>query len=129
MPDRSRTRAYYQRSCRTNRLETAEAEVVEGRPVTKENDMESNIGPTQSGAKVSHRLHGVRERARTNKQERFTALLHHLTPTLLRDSFYALKRNAAPGIDEMSWAEYATGLEDRLQDLHSRVHRGAYRAT
>lgn len=90
--------------------------------------MESNIGPTQSGGAMSQGLHGVRERARRNKQERFTALLHHVTPILLRDSFYALKRKAAPGVDGMTWKEYETGLEDRLKDLHGRVHRGAYRA-
>ena len=104
------------------------AEAVEGRPVTKENIVESNTRPTQSGERVSQGLHGVRERARKNKQERFTALLHHVTPALLRDSFYALKRKAAPGVDGVIWQEYATGLEDRLKDLHSRVHRGAYRA-
>ena len=59
---------------------------------------------------------------------KFTALLHHLTATLLRDSFYALKRRAAPGVDGVPWREYETGLEDRLKDLHSRIHRGAYRA-
>jgi group II intron reverse transcriptase/maturase len=47
---------------------------------------------------------------------------------LLRDSFYALKRNAAPGVDGLTWKEYETRLEDRIDDLHSRVHRGAYRA-
>jgi retron-type reverse transcriptase len=73
-------------------------------------------------------LHGVRERARKNKQERFTALLHHVTPELLRDSLYALKRKAAPGVDGVTWEEYATGLEDRLKDPHGRVHRGAYQA-
>ena len=77
---------------------------------------------------MSQGLQGVRERARNNKQERFTALLHHVTPGLLRDSFQALKRKAAPGVDGMTWQEYATGLEDRLTDLHSRVHRGAYQA-
>ena len=65
---------------------------------------------------------------RKRKQERFTALLHHLNVALLRESFYALKRQASPGIDGMTWQEYETGLEDRLNDLHSRVHRGAYRA-
>jgi RNA-directed DNA polymerase len=90
--------------------------------------MESNTRLTQSGERVSQGLHGVRERAGRNKQERFTALLHHVTPRLLRDSFYALKRKAAPGVDGMTWEEYATGLEDRLQDLHGRVHRGAYQA-
>jgi RNA-directed DNA polymerase len=109
-------------------VETPAAEVVEGRPVTKENIVESNTRPTQGGERVSQGLHGVRERARKNKQERFTALLHHVTPALLRDSFYALKRKAAPGVDGVTWQEYATGLEDRLKDLHGRVHRGAYRA-
>jgi hypothetical protein len=70
----------------------------------------------------------VRERARKNKQERFTALPHHVTPALLRDSFFALKRKAAPGVEGVTWQEYATGLEDRLKDLHGRVHRGVYRA-
>lgn len=96
--------------------------------MTKENTVESNTRPTQSGERVTQGLQGVRERARNNKQERFTALLHHVTPGLLRDSFQALKRKAAPGVDGMTWQEYATGLEDRLTDLHSRVHRGAYQA-
>ena len=96
--------------------------------MAKENIVESNTRPTQSGERVSQGLHGVRERARKNKQERFTALLHHVTPELLRESFYALKRKAAPGVDGVTWEEYATGLEDRLKDLHGRVHRGAYRA-
>lgn len=96
--------------------------------MTKENIVESNTRPTQSGERVSQGLHGVRERARKNKQERFTALLHHVTPELLRESFDALKRKAAPGVDGVTWEEYAIGLEDRLKDLHSRVHRGAYQA-
>ncbi len=108
-------------------METWPAEEGEGRPVTKENIMESNTGLTQSGEKVSQGLQGVRERARKNKQERFTALLHHMTLNLLRESFYALKRKAAPGIDGVTWKEYAIGLEDRLNDLHSQVHRGSYR--
>jgi group II intron reverse transcriptase/maturase len=73
-------------------------------------------------------LRGVRQAAKERKQERFTALLHHLGIELLRDSFYALKRQASPGVDSMRWQEYETGLEDRLTDLHSRVHRGVYRA-
>ena len=90
--------------------------------------MEPNIRPAQDGKRMSQGLHGVRERARSNKQERFTTLLHHMTTGLLRDSFYALKRKAAPGVDGMTWQEYETGLEERLLALHSRVHRGAYRA-
>ncbi len=91
--------------------------------------MEPNNQPTQSGARMSQGLNGVRERARKNKQEQFTALLHHVTVDLLRDSYYGLKRKAAPGVDGVTWKEYETGLEDRLKDLHGRVHRGAYRAT
>ena len=57
-----------------------------------------------------------------------TALLHHLTVDLLRESFYSLKRKAAPGVDGVTWQEYEDGIEGRLIDLHARVHRGAYRA-
>jgi group II intron reverse transcriptase/maturase len=104
------------------------AEVEEERARTKENIAQSNTSPTQSGERVSQGLRGVREAAKERKQERFTALLHHLTVGLLRDSFFALKRQAAPGVDGVTWQEYETGLEDRLMDLHSRVHRGAYQA-
>ena len=77
---------------------------------------------------MSQGLDGVRKAARERKQERFTALLHHLSVGLLRDSFYALQRKASPGADGVTWQEYETGLEGRLIDLHSRVHRGGYRA-
>ncbi|HLY41067.1 MAG TPA: group II intron reverse transcriptase/maturase [Terracidiphilus sp.] len=78
--------------------------------------------------RVSHGLAGVRKVARERKETKFTALLHHLTVALLQDSFYALKRKAAPGVDGVTWQEYETGLEGRLADLHGRVHSGAYRA-
>ena len=71
---------------------------------------------------------GVRKAARERKKMRFTALLHYLTVALLRESFYALKRKAAPGVDGIRWQESEIGLEDRISDLHSRVHRGRYRA-
>ncbi len=104
------------------------AENEEGRPLIKENTHQSGTHPTQSGARVSQGLAGVRKAAREGKETKFTALLHHLTVDLLRASFYALKRKAAPGVDGVTWQEYETGLEGRLVDLHSRVHRGAYRA-
>jgi len=105
------------------------AEVGEGRARTEENTSQAHTNPTQGGKKhVSQGLAGVRQAARARKEERFTALLHHLTRELLRDSFYALKREAAAGVDGVRWEEYETGLEGRLADLHSRVHRGAYRA-
>jgi RNA-directed DNA polymerase len=104
------------------------AEVGEGRAWAKENIVQSNTSLTQSGKRVSQGLRGVREAAKGRKQERFTALLHHLSADLLRGSFYALKRRAAPGVDGMTWQEYETGLEGRLADLHGRVQRGVYRA-
>jgi group II intron reverse transcriptase/maturase len=104
------------------------AEAVEGRAQTEENIVKSRMHPTQSGKRMSQGLGGVREAARERKQERFTALLHHLNIELLRESFYALQRRASPGVDGVTWQEYETGLEGRLIDLHSRVHRGAYRA-
>ena len=112
----------------SNKEAQASAEAGERRAQTKENIVRSHMRPTQSGQRVSQGLHGVRQAARKRKQERFTALLHHLNVGLLRDSFYALKRQASPGIDGVKWQEYETGLGDRLTDLHSRVHRGAYRA-
>jgi RNA-directed DNA polymerase len=111
-----------------NNGEFSSAEAGEGRAWAKENIVQSSTSPTQSGKRVSQGLSGVREAAKARKQERFTALLHHVTVDLLRDSFYALKRKAAPGVDGVTWQEYETGLEGRLVDLHSRVHRGAYRA-
>src|SRR5947209_2476146 len=104
------------------------AESAEGRPLIKENAGQPNTYSTQSGKRVSQGLAGVRKVARDNKEMKFTALLHHLTVDLLRESFYSLKRKAAPGVDGVTWQEYETGLENRLIDLHGRVHRGAYRA-
>src|SRR5258708_1667285 len=112
----------------SNNEEHSSAEAGEGRARAKENIAQSNTSPTQSGERVSQGLCGVRKVARERRQERFTSLLHHVSVDLLRDSFYALKRQAAPGVDGVTWHEYEIGLEDRLTDLHSRVHRGAYRA-
>src|SRR5580704_5954426 len=112
----------------TNNEGKTSAEPAEGRAQTKENDAQPHTHPTQSGARVSQGLGGVRHAARVRKQERFTALLHHLTIDLLRESYYALKRSAAPGVDGVSWQQYEQDLESRLADLHGRVHRGAYRA-
>jgi RNA-directed DNA polymerase len=104
------------------------AESEEGRPLIKENTHQLNTSSTQSETHVSQGLAGVRQAAKERKEEKFTALLHHLTVELLQQSFYALKRRAAPGVDGVTWREYETGLKGRLVDLHSRVHRGAYRA-
>ncbi len=70
----------------------------------------------------------IRQAARRKPKEKLTALLHHLTPETLGAAYDALKREAAPGVDGMSWEEYGQGRDERLRDLHERVHRGAYRA-
>jgi group II intron reverse transcriptase/maturase len=111
-----------------NKEGRASAEAGEGREQTKENIVQSNTRPTQGGERVSQGLDGVRKAARERKQEQFTALLHHLSVALLRDSFYALQHQASPGVDGVTWQEYEIGLEDRIVDLHDRIHRGAYRA-
>ena len=111
-----------------NKEAKASAEAGEGRAQMKENIAQFNMQPTQSGERMSQGLDGVRKAAKERKQVRFTSLLHHLNVDLLRDSFYALQRKASPGVDGVTWQEYETGLEDRLIDLHGRVHRGAYRA-
>ena len=112
----------------SNKDGSKSAESGEGRPLIKENTPQFSTRPTQSGGGVSQGLAGVRQAAKESKELKFTALLHHLTVNLLREGFYAMKRKAAPGVDGVTWQEYETGLEDRLQDLHGRVHRGAYRA-
>ncbi len=104
------------------------AEGVEGRPEIEENIAESNTCLTQSRKGVSQGLSGVRQAAKERKKERFTAVLHHLTIGLLEESFFALKRTAAPGVDGVRWKEYEQGWQDRLAGLHARIHRGTYRA-
>jgi len=104
------------------------AEGMEGRQSTKENIGQATAPRTQSRNGELSDLHGVRKAARKDKRTRFTALLHHVTVHLLRDGFYALKRGAAPGVDGVSWQEYETDLEEKLADLHGRIHRGTYRA-
>jgi RNA-directed DNA polymerase len=91
---------------------------------TKEHARPSHTPPTQRGARVSQGL----ARARERRQEPYTALLYHLTVDRLRDSFYELKRPVAPGVDGVTWQADETGLDDRLADLHRRVHCGSYRA-
>lgn len=104
------------------------AEPVEGRRLTKENASQPLLVRTQSRGTKSRGLLGVREIARDDKKARFNNLLNHVTPELLQASFFDLKKSAAPGIDGETWAEYAGNFEIRISDLHSRIHRGTYRA-
>jgi len=105
------------------------AEPVEERNSAKRNVDTSDPDRTPKRTKRgSLGLAGVRETARAQPELKFTSLLHHVNVDLLRKAFFDLKRTAAVGIDEVTWHDYEQGLEDRLADLHGRVHRGAYRA-
>jgi group II intron reverse transcriptase/maturase len=104
------------------------AEPVEQRAGAKGNADEQSTHRTQGRERVSQALDRVRKAARLKKDEKFTALLHHFKLDLLREAFFALKRDAAPGVDGVTWRTYEADLDLKLTDLASRVHRGAYRA-
>jgi retron-type reverse transcriptase len=101
---------------------------MEERRPAEENMGQTTASQMQSWENALNGLHRVREAAKREKRLRFTALLHHVSVALLLNSFYALKREAAAGVDGLTWQEYETDLDKRLEDLHSRVHRGSYRA-
>jgi len=113
---------------RANKAASAAAELVERRDGAKENAELQSTVRTQSRAAVSQAQARIREAVIRNRQDKLTALLHHLTVDVLRASFFGLKKTAAPSVDEVTWTEYAEGLEENLSDLHSRVQTGAYRA-
>ena len=104
------------------------AEWVEPRAGTKGNTGQPHTRRTQRRDSVSQGLERVRQVARHRKKEKFTALLHHVTVDLLRESFLALKRQAAPGVDGVKWRDYEAQLEGKLCELHTRVQHGTYRA-
>ena len=104
------------------------AEEVEGRPLTKENTEQSNSRRAQDRERGSSGLERVREAAREDRKLQFNNLLHHVTADLLEQSYFSLKKNAAPGVDGATWKDYGRDLQAKIVDLHDRVHRGAYRA-
>jgi RNA-directed DNA polymerase len=111
-----------------NNAADAVAEAVEGRGLPKGNvASETRPGP-RAGQGVSSDLDRVRQVARRDKDVRFTALLHHVTVDRLREAYRAIRPDAAPGVDGVTWRDYGQDLEANLRDLHARVHRGAYRA-
>ena len=112
----------------TNKAGRPVAEPVEPRAGAKGNAGRHSTRRAQNRGSVSQALDRVRQAARRRKKERFTALLHHLSRDLLRAAFFALKRDAAPGVDGLTWRTYEADLDRRIGDLHARVHRGAYRA-
>ena len=111
-----------------NKTEGTEAEPAERRERAEGNTDKADTGRAQNRESVTTGLGRVRERARREKKERFTTLLHHVNVDLLRSAFLWLKRDAAAGVDGLTWREYEQNLESRLMELHERVHRAAYRA-
>jgi RNA-directed DNA polymerase len=110
-----------------NKAEKPAAEWVERRAGAEGNADRRSTHRALNRERVTQALDRVRNAARQRKKERFTALLHHVNVDTLRMAFYALKRDAAPGVDGMTWTDYEADLEPKLADLHGRVHRGAYR--
>jgi len=111
-----------------NKAARAAAEPVEERGGAKGNVEQQSTDRTQGRVAVSQALGRVRDAARRDGKLRFTALLHHVNVDLLGASYHALKRDAAAGVDGVTWHEYGQALGSNLEDLHERVHRGAYRA-
>jgi RNA-directed DNA polymerase len=112
-----------------NKTDTEVAEAVEGRSLAKGNTDEQNASRTQSRIDdAPSALDRVREAARRDRKQKFTALFHHITVELLREAFQGLHRKAAAGIDGVTWQKYGEDLEANLRGLHARLQRGAYRA-
>ena len=111
-----------------NKAERSAAEPVEPRTGTKGNADQQSTRRAQDRESVSQALGRVRQAARQRRKEKFTSLLHHVGPAMLRTAFHAIRREAAPGVDGVTWTDYEQDLDRSIEDLHARVHRGAYRA-
>jgi RNA-directed DNA polymerase len=111
-----------------NKAVGAVAEAGEERGSAKGNTASKTPAGRSAGSGASSALERVREVARRDKDARFTALLHHVDLVRLRKAYWAIRPQAAPGVDGVTWAEYGQGLEANLRDLHARVQAGRYRA-
>jgi len=111
-----------------NNAASAAAEVVEGRSPAEGNAVGTARPGHRAGPDVSPGLDRVREVAQKDKAARFTALLHHVDVDRLRSAYWAIRPQAAPGVDGVTWGTYGQDLEANLQDLHERVHAGRYQA-
>jgi RNA-directed DNA polymerase len=110
-----------------NKAVLAAAELVERRVGTKGNAGQQSTLQAQDKAGVSQALDRKRRAVGHTKKERFTALLHHINPETLCLAFNALKEDAAPQVDGVTWSDYEVDLEDKLEALHDWVHGGTYR--
>jgi hypothetical protein len=112
----------------TNKTGQPAAEPVEQRAEAEGNAAQQSTRRAQDRGSVSHALDRIRRVARQRKKEKFTAPFHHISIDHLADAFAELKENAAPGVDGLTWRGYEPDLDRKIADLHSRLHRGAYRA-
>ena len=110
-----------------NEAERSVEEPVEPRAGTKGNADQQSTPRTPSRTSVTQALERIRRTARERKEEKFTALLHHIDTERLETEFFAIKEHAAPGVDGVTWRDYEQNLRSNLEDLHARIHRGAYR--
>ena len=104
-----------------NKAERSAAELVEQRAGTKGNAGQQSTGRAQSRGTVSQALERIRQAARERRTERFTALLHHISPELLAEAFDELKEDAAAGVDGLTWRTYEADLERNLADLQAET--------
>jgi group II intron reverse transcriptase/maturase len=112
-----------------NNARATAAEGAEGRGLAKGNSPERNALRTQGRDGALSVLERVRQAARKDRKQRFTALLHHVYDVeRLRAAYRAIKKDAAAGVDGQTWKQYGEKLEENLQDLSARLKRGAYRA-
>jgi RNA-directed DNA polymerase len=112
-----------------NQAEGPAAEAREGRGLAEGNSPERNALRTQGRGGAPSALERVRQAARKDRKQRFTALLHHIYDVeRLRAAYLSMKKDAAAGVDGETWEHYGENLEANLQDLSHRLKRGAYRA-
>ena len=117
-----------QLSAERSGVEPNAAEPVERRAGTKGNAGQQSTCRAQSRVSVSQALERIRQDARERKKEKFISLFHHISVELLEAAFYELKTDAAAGVDRLTWKDYEADFDDKIEDLHDRVQRGAYRA-
>ena len=110
-----------------NKAARAVAEVVEERGPAEGNTASTTHPGRSAGHCAPSGLDRVREVARKDKEARFTALLHHVDVDRLRSAYRAIRPQAAPAVDGLTWAAYGQDLEANLQGLHRRLHAGSYR--
>jgi len=101
---------------------------VEERCPAKENTASKTRPGRRAGSGAPSALDRVCEVAGRDKEARFRALLHHVDLDRLRAAYWAIRPQAAPGVDGVRWEAYGQDLQARLQDLHARLHSGRYRA-